>query len=70
MTDRYNYIVVGLEKDLREDDSQALIRAISLFRGVLSVEPHVADADAWIAEERARRAMHDKLFKVLYPEVA
>ena len=37
MTDRYNILTVALEKDLRDDDAQALINAIKMMRGVADV---------------------------------
>ena len=65
MTDRYNYLIVGLEKDVRQDDAQDIIAAIKQLRGVLNVKPNVSNSDAWIAAERARIELGDKLLKVL-----
>jgi len=65
MTDRYNYITVGLEKDIRDDDAEALISAIKQLRGVGSVGPNISDPTAWTAENRARRELEQKIFNVL-----
>lgn len=43
MTDRYDYLIVALEKNTDEDDASSLIEAIKMLRGVLSVHGHVAD---------------------------
>lgn len=43
MTDRFNALTVVLEKDIREDDAQALLSAIGQLRGVLTVSGNVAD---------------------------
>lgn len=67
MTDRFNSLTVVLERDIREDDAEALINAINQLRGVLSVSGNVSDVTSHIAEERAKREIGDKLWSVLYP---
>lgn len=69
MTDRYNALIVVLEKNTREDDAQALITAIEQFRGVAAVTPHGADVTSVIAEARVRMAIAQKLHDVLFPPV-
>lgn len=68
MTDRYNYLTVALEMDTRSDDAEALIKAISMMRGVLKVTPHVVDGTDWTAVERARREFGEKLWEIIYPK--
>ena len=68
MTDRYNYLTVALEQDIRSDDAEALINAIQMLRGVLKVEPNISDSMSWVAEERARRELGEKILKVIYPK--
>ena len=68
MTDRYNALTVVLEKDIRDDDAEALLAAIRQLRGVLSVSGNVADMGDHIAQERARRDLGEKLWRVLYPK--
>lgn len=65
MTDRFNALAVVLEKDIREDDAQAIIAAIGQLRGVLSVSGHVSTMDSHAANERAKREIGEKLFAVL-----
>lgn len=67
MTDRYNALTVVLEKDTRDDDTESLIAAIQQLRGVMSVVGNVADPAAYMAEERAKRELGEKLWRVLYP---
>lgn len=67
MTDRYNAFIVILAKDIREDDAEATINAIKQIKGVLDVEPHIADFDEQIAESRVRNELGTKLWHVLYP---
>lgn len=67
MTDRYNALTVVLERDIREDDAEHILKAIGMIRGVLSVTPNIADMEAHIAEQRVRREMGEKLMAVFYP---
>lgn len=62
MTDRINALTVILQDDIREDDVAGIITAINMIRGVLAVEPNVADLNAAIAQQRAH---HDLGMKVL-----
>lgn len=57
MTDRHNAILVVLDHDMRDDDSQRLIDAIKQLRGVCNVVPNVADPMSRIAETRARQSL-------------
>jgi len=68
MTDRFNTLTVVLEKDIREDDAEHLLIAINCLKGVLSVRGNVADATAYMAEERAMHAWREKLLSIVYPE--
>jgi hypothetical protein len=65
MTDRINALIVVLADDIREDDVQPLLDAIALLRGVVRVEMHVADLDAYIAKEQAKAFYRSKIFDVL-----
>lgn len=68
MSDRINTITVVLEKDTRDDDCEAILNAIRMTKGVLSVTPNVADPGEYMAIERARHDLGKKLWKVLYPD--
>lgn len=67
MTDRFNALTVVLEDNIREDDAQALIAAISQLRGVLKVAGNVADMNSYVATERARHEIGQKILDVIYP---
>lgn len=43
MTSRVQGFIVSLENDMREDDAREIVKAISMLRGVLNVEPVRAD---------------------------
>jgi hypothetical protein len=65
MTDRYYALTVVLETDLRSDDAVPVIEAIKMIRGVLDVKPLVTNAEIYMAQERARRELINKIFEVL-----
>lgn len=68
MTTRHKGYVVALKSNIREDDAQALIEAIGLLRGVLSVTPVEADISDSISEQRVRHELGQALLDVVYPE--
>lgn len=70
MTDRINGVIVTFSKEIREDDAEAVLNAIKMVKGVLTVKPIVSGYEQHIAEERVRRELTDKLFKVLHPDLA
>ena len=65
MSDRYNYLTVVLERDLKDEEAEPLIAAIKQLRGVLSVAPNVTDATALLAEERVRSELRKKLWQIM-----
>lgn len=67
MTDRYNFLVVAFEKDMREDEAQPLMNAIRQFRNVLDVQGNVSNGTDMVAEIRARDYISNKLWDVLNP---
>jgi len=70
MTDVVFALTVVLEKDVRTDDLEAITNAIKMIRGVLNVTEHVSDISSFMAEERARHELGEKLWNVLYPKSA
>ena len=63
MTDRHSGYVVVLNRDIREDDAEAVINAIRMVKGVLSVEPVEGDVSGkLIAEMRRDRQWQKALF--------
>ena len=70
MTDRIAGFVVSLEHDTREDDVQAILSAIRHIKGVVSVEPVIAEPDMMIAAARVRADLVKRLWKALDPVAA
>lgn len=67
MTNRISSITVVLAHDTRDDDAERLLDAIRQFRGVASATPNISDITQHVADERARRALGDALWSVIYP---
>jgi len=68
MTDRVQSLTVFFEKELRDDDAQAYVDAISMMRGVASVElGHICDISHYSAKEEVRRELWDVLRALLIP---
>lgn len=65
MTDRHRGYVVVLENDIREDDAEAVINAMRMIKGVLTVKPIIADAASMIERERVKVEYNLKLHEAL-----
>ncbi len=63
MTDRHTGYVVALDKDMREDDAEAILAAISMIKGVLAVEPVDSDPAAAITRMRVRSEILTKMYE-------
>ena len=68
MTDRIHSLTVVLSHDIREDDAQKIVEAIGMIKSVISVDTNVSDHVSYMAEQRARQEMKEKMFEILYPE--
>ena len=68
MTDRYNYLIVALERNIRSDDCQPLIDAIKMLHGVLDVTPRTEDPSGYTTEMRVREEMRKKVWEIFYPK--
>jgi hypothetical protein len=68
MTDRYSHLTVALDANLRSDDAEALIAAIRQLRGVAAVSGNVADGSLFVAEQRVKNDLTQKLWAVLHPK--
>lgn len=63
MTDRHAGYVVALGEDIREDDAEAIMAAISMIKGVLSVQPVIAEPMDSITRLQVRRDILTKIYK-------
>lgn len=66
MSDKFNKITVVLEHNVCDEQIDTITSAISMVRGVLSVEAHQVDHGSdYLAEVRVRSELRRKLFEVL-----
>ncbi|MGS2645878.1 hypothetical protein [Streptosporangium sp. G12] len=66
MTDRHAGYIVTLAEDVREDDAEAILSALRMVKGVISVEPVVASpVDMQIASQRAHQKWRGKILDLL-----
>lgn len=66
MTDRHAAYLVVLEENVREDDAEdGVLTALRMVRGVLSVEPVVANIDQQIGQVRADSEWREKIFQLV-----
>ncbi len=67
MSDRFHSLAVVLEKDMKDEEAEGLIKAIQRLRGVQGVTPNISDFDSHMAEVRARAELGKKIIEVIYP---
>lgn len=65
MTDRYNALIVVLDRDIRSDDAQPIMNAIRQIKHVLSVDGHVSDINSVAAKEAVRADLTARLWNAL-----
>lgn len=68
MTDRHSGYVVVLDKDIREDDAEAVITALKMIKGVVGVKPVISGIELEIAQARVDREWRAKLYALLTKE--
>lgn len=66
MTDRVSAFIVILDKDMRDDDAGETLVTLRNIKHVLSVEAHVADVNAAVAESRVRNEIGLKIFNLIH----
>lgn len=65
MTDRLKGLVVVLEQDIRVDDAEIIINAISMIKGVSKVGKNVRNVEDFIIRTRITQEISEKLLNVL-----
>lgn len=64
MTDRIVSLTVVLDKEIREDDCQAVIDAIKMIKGVGHVTAEVADVEFYTARAQASLELYKRVSKL------
>lgn len=65
MTDRVKGLTIILDHDIRTDDIEPLIEAISLLRGVAKVTQVMTTSDDYFNRERIRLELEEQLYQAL-----
>jgi hypothetical protein len=65
VTDRIKGFVVTLEKDLREDDAEATLTALRQIKGVLAVEPQLANIEDQLNRTRIRYELGKNILELI-----
>jgi hypothetical protein len=68
MSDRTISLTVVLDDTYRVDDIQEVVGAIRMIKGISSVGVNVADSDSYIAYNRARTDLTNKILDILLKE--
>lgn len=72
MTDRIRHLTITLDRDYRDDDVEHIVNAISMVRGVETVETRIVTSNDYWARESAilelRKEIFDHVKKLLYPK--
>ena len=68
MTDRYTTLTVVLDREIREDDAEAIIGAIRMVKGVLRVKGNIPDIGHYAAVELAKSEIRKEIMDILYKE--
>lgn len=68
MTDRLKGLTVAFDRDIREDDAEAIVSAIKMIKGVLDVQPSYATSEDWMNRRRIRDELGTALWEVLDPK--
>lgn len=69
MTDRIKGFTITLEKDVRVDDVQPLIQAISMLKGIAHVEPSLSTCEDHMNREMIAHEFKMKLYNFLKEEL-
>ena len=62
MSDRINGFVVILDKDYKDEDIEATIKAIEQIKGVVAVKPNIVTGSEYIVTERTKLKIVNKLY--------
>ena len=65
MSDRYKGFVVTLDRDVKDEDAEDIITAISMIRGVIDAKPVMAGIDDHMNRARIKRELQHELAELL-----
>ena len=65
MTDRIKGFTVVLDRDMRDDDVEAVADAIRMIKRVATVTPHIVTHEDYMVRERLRHDLKMKMYKLV-----
>lgn len=65
MSDRIRGFTVLLNEDYRDDDALEISSAINMIKGVASISNIVATPEMFLAEQKAKLEIREKIMKAL-----
>lgn len=65
MTDPLKGATVVFDRDIREDDAEAVLMALRMVKDVMAVNPSMSSADDWMNQARVKNEVRDKLYTAL-----
>ncbi len=69
MTDRYKGFLVTLDKEIRDDDSEYIINALKMIKGVYSVKPYIFKMEDHMNYVKAESEAGHKLLEFVRKEL-
>jgi len=65
MTDRIKGFTVVLSEPIRDDDFEAISKAVEMIKGVAKVVPSISSGEDWMNREMVKIELTKKLYDVL-----
>jgi hypothetical protein len=65
MTDRIKGYLVTLEADIREDDSETILNALKMIKGVHNVRTYVKNMEDYMSEYKGRLDELNDMLKIM-----
>ncbi|HEY9678645.1 MAG TPA: hypothetical protein V6C76_11590 [Drouetiella sp.] len=63
MTNRLTGVFVAFEREIRDDDAEAIVEAIKMVRGVAGVTKKISEAVDFAAERRIEERLREKFWQ-------
>jgi hypothetical protein len=65
MSDSIKGLIVMFDKDYKDEDAETIARTILMIKGVAKVNSLVANIDDFLARNKVRHELREKLWNVL-----
>lgn len=65
MTDRLKGVLITFDRDIRDDDAEAILTALKMVKGVMTVKPYIAGSEDYMMYHRGYQDCRTKILKDL-----